>query len=302
MTTLADLFPGFEVRRVACGDVTIHARVGGNGPPLLLLHGYPQTHVCWHKVAPELERHFTLVLPDLRGYGDSTAAPDHPGHETYAKRAMAADCIALMAALGHRRFAVVSHDRGARVGYRLALDHPDAVTRLVVLDIVTTHDAWEDLNRPNAIGRFHWSFLARPAPFPETMIARDPVYFLDYLLTQWTAAGDLSVFDPRALEHYRHHFARPEVIHATCEDYRAGATCDVEIDAADLAAGRTVGCPMLSLWGASRAHGFVNAPLEAWRRWCPHVRGEPIISGHFLAEEQPDATLARIVPFLTAVG
>lgn len=300
MTGLADLYPGFAERRISSGDVTIYARVGGSGPPLLLLHGYPQTNVCWHKVAPELARHFTLVIPDLRGYGESTAAPDHPEHLTYAKRAMAADCVAVMKALGHERFGVVSHDRGARVGYRLALDHPERVSRLVTLDIVTTYDAWSDLTRENAIGRFHWSFLARPAPFPEEMIGRDPVYFLDYLLAQWTASRDLSAFDPRALAHYRHYFSRPEVIHATCEDYRAGATCDVEFDAADLAAGRTIACPMLSLWGASRKHGFVNKPLENWRRWCPHVEGEAIISGHFLAEEQPEATLARMLPFLTA--
>jgi haloacetate dehalogenase len=294
-----DLFPGFATRRVATADAEIHARVGGNGPPVLLLHGYPQSHACWHRMAPALAERFTLVIPDLRGYGDSKGPPADPGHLAYSKRTMARDFVAVMQALGHDRFAVVSHDRGARVGYRLALDHPDRIERLVTLDVVTTLDAWTDMNMANAVGRFHWPFLARPAPFPETMIGRDPVYFLDYLLAQWTAKKDLSAFDPRALAHYRRSFSRPEVIRASCEDYRAGATCDPEIDAADRAAGRIIACPMLALWGAARKDGFVNGPLETWRRWCPHVVGGPVVSGHFLPEEAPDATLAEVLPFLT---
>jgi haloacetate dehalogenase len=302
MANLPDLFPGFDSQFIEVPGATIFARIGGNGPPLLLLHGYPQTHVCWHKVAPELSRHFTLVIPDLRGYGASriTAGDtqtDIP-HIAYSKRAMAADFVAMMRALGHERFAVVSHDRGARVGYRLALDHPDAVTRLAVLDIVTTLDAWADTSRGTVIGRFHWSFLARPAPFPETMIGRDPAYFLEYLFAQWTAAGNLSAFDPAAMDHYRAAFAEPEVIHATCEDYRAGATCDVTFDAADKTAGRQIGCPMLALWGVERGQGAINTPLKAWEPWCPHIQGAGVVSGHFLAEEQPAATLSHLLPFL----
>jgi haloacetate dehalogenase len=211
---------------------------------------------------------------------------------------MARDLVGLMHALGHARFAVMSHDRGARVGYRLALDHPQRIERLVTLDVVTTLDAWTDMTRENAVGRFHWAFLARPAPFPETMIGKDPQFFLDYLLSQWTAAKDLSAFDPRALASYRQSFARPSVVQASCEDYRAGASVDPEIDAADRKAGRTIACPMLALWGASRKHGFVNKPLESWRPWCPQVKGGPIESGHFLPEEAPEATLAEALPFL----
>jgi len=298
MSDMNDLYPGFSERRVPLGEAEIYARVGGSGPPLLLLHGYPQTHACWHKVAPELARHFTLVVPDLRGYGRSRGPAANEGHLGYSKRAMAADFVALMAHLGHHRFSIVSHDRGARVGYRLALDHADRVERLVTLDVVTTLDAWTDMTRENVVGRFHWPFLARPAPFPETMIGHDPVFFLDYLLSQWTSSKDLSAFDARALADYRVSFSRPEVIHATCEDYRAGATCDPEMDAADRASGRQIACPMLALWGASRKHGFVNKPLETWRAWCPHAIGGPIESGHFLPEEAPEATLKAALPFL----
>ena len=299
MTSTSDLYPGFREVRETLGDARLYARVGGAGPPLLLLHGYPQTHACWHKIAPELARRFTLVVPDLRGYGRSRGpAVSDEQHVAYSKRAMAADMVALMRTLGHERFAVASHDRGARVGYRLALDHPDRVARLVTLDIVTTLDAWTDMNMANAVGRFHWPFLARPAPFPETMIGHDPVFFLDYLLAQWTATKDLSAFDPRALADYRECFSQPEVIHASCEDYRAGAGCDPEIDAADRKAGRQIAAPMLAVWGASRKSGFVNKPLDTWRPWCPHVIGGPIESGHFLAEEAPAETLAAILPFL----
>ncbi|MDX2156578.1 MAG: alpha/beta hydrolase [Hyphomicrobiaceae bacterium] len=299
-STSDDLFPGFATHRIATTAAEIHVRVGGSGPPLLLLHGYPQTHACWHKVTPTLTRHFMCVAPDLRGYGESKGPSADHGHLAYSKRAMARDFVEVMQKLGHERFAVMSHDRGGRVGYRLALDHPERIDRLVTLDIVTTLDAWTDMNMDNAVGRFHWPFLARPAPFPETMIGHDPVFFLEYLLAQWTSTKDLSAFDPRALDHYRRSFARPEVIHASCEDYRAGATCDPEIDAADRAAGRVIACPMLALWGASRKHGFVNKPLETWRPWCPHVVGMPIESGHFLPEEAPDATLAEALPFLLA--
>ena len=215
---------------------------------------------------------------------------------------MANDLVSVMRQLGHARFAVFSHDRGGRVGYRMALDHPERVDRLATLDIVTTYDAWSDMNKENAIGRFHWAFLARPAPFPETVIGFNPVYFLDYLLSQWTMTKDLSSFDPRALEHYRHAFSKPEVIHASCEDYRAGATIDPELDAKDRTAGRQIDMPMLAIWGAQRKHGFVNRPLETWRPWCPHVIGGPIESGHFLAEEAPAETLAAVLPFLRNVS
>ena len=298
MSPLPELYPGFSHQRVKVGAAEVFARVGGSGPPLLAIHGYPQTHACWHKIAPQLARHFTLVLPDLRGYGDSIGPPTDDRHEAYSKRTMSADLVGLMETLGHTRFQVLSHDRGARVGYRMALDHVQRVARLVTLDIVTTLDAWTDMTKDNAVGRFHWALLARPAPFPETVIGANPVYFVDYLLSQWTRAKDLSAFDPAALQHYRHHFSKPQMIHATCEDYRAGAGIDPELDARDKAAGRRIEMPMLALWGAERKNGFVNKPLETWRSWCPHVQGGPIESGHFLAEEAPAATLAAVVPFL----
>jgi len=295
---ISDLFPGFSNQNIELQDSTIYATIGGSGPPLLLLHGYPQTHACWHKMAPELARHFTLVMPDLRGYGRSLGPKGSEGHRGYSKRTMALDFVQVMERLGHERFSIMSHDRGARVGYRLALDHGRRVERLVTLDVVTTLDAWTDMDMSNAVGRFHWPFLARPAPFPETMIGHDPVFFLDYLLAQWTAAKDLSAFDPRALADYRESFAKPDVIHATCEDYRAGASIDPEIDADDRKNGRKIEAPMLALWGASRKSGFVNKPLETWRPWCPHVNGGPIESGHFLPEEAPRDTLAAVIPFL----
>ncbi len=298
MTSTNNLFPQFLERRIKTDGAEIYLRTGGSGPPLLLLHGYPQTHACWHKLVPELAQHFTLVVPDLRGYGDSRGPGAEAGPEAYTKRAMASDCVAVMKSLGHDRWSVVSHDRGARVGYRMALDHPERVHRLAVLDIVTTLDAWTDLTKENAIGRFHWAFLARPAPFPETMIGHDPIFFVDYLLAQWTRSKDLSAFDPRALALYRHHFCKPSVIAATCADYRAGADLDPALDAIDLEAGRKITAPTLSLWGTERKHGFVNEPLESWRPWCPNVRGEPIDCGHFLAEEAPEATIQALLPFL----
>lgn len=302
MTSLPELFAGFAERRIKTEEAEIFARVGGSGPPLLLLHGYPQTHVCWHKVAPELARHFTLVIPDLRGYGLSSVPASDEKHLVYSKRAMAVDCLSLMRALGHERFMVASHDRGARVGYRLALDHPAAVTRLATLDIVPTWSAWADATRSTSVGRFHWAFLAQPKPFPETLIGHDPMYFLEHMLAAWTEAKDLSAFARDALTHYRASFAQPERVHASCEDYRAGATCDVDFDEADRAAGRKIACPTLALWGQKREYAFFTNPLETWRQWCTDVVGEGIVSGHFLPEEKPNETLARLIPFLAGRG
>jgi haloacetate dehalogenase len=300
--SLPELFAGFASRHVKTEGAEIFARIGGSGPPLLLLHGYPQTHACWHKLAPELARHFTLVIPDLRGYGQSSVPPSDEQHLVYSKRAMAADCVSLMHALRHERFMIASHDRGARVAYRLALDHPSAVTRLVTLDIVPTWSAWADATRNTTVGRFHWAFLAQPKPFPETMIGRDPIYFLEYMLAAWTQAKDLSAFSSEALVHYRASFSQPERIHASCEDYRAGASCDVEFDDADRKAERKITCPTLALWGQKREHAFFTNPLQTWQQWCTDVVGEGIVSGHFLPEEKPKETLARLIPFLTADG
>ena len=300
MSKLPELFQGFAERRIKTAGAEIYARVGGEGPPLLLLHGYPQTHACWHKVAGDLARHFTVVVPDLRGYGESSAPEGDAEHLLYSKRAMAEDNLAVMKALGFDRFKVASHDRGGRVAYRLALDHPQVVERLVTLDIVPTWSAWSDIDRANVVGRFHWPFLAQPKPFPEKLIGADPVYFLEHLLASWTQAKNLSAFSPGALAHYRASFSQPARIHASCEDYRAGATCDFAFDDEDRKLGRKIACPMLAVWGEKRANAFREGrgPLEVWKEWAADVRGQGLVSGHFLQEEKPAETLALILPFL----
>lgn len=303
MSALPDLYPGFATHRIKTSGAEIHCRVGGSGPPLVLLHGYPQTHVIWHRVAPELARHATLVIPDLRGYGasscpDSTLAND-PEHAVYSKRAMARDILEVMTALGHPEFTVAGHDRGARVAYRLALDHPQAVRRLIPLDVLPTVEVWHAMTWKSAIGSYHWPFLAQPAPLPETLIAANPVYYVDHTLASWTADRTLKPFAPEALQHYRAALLAPERIHAVCEDYRAGATYDHLADAESQAETRQITCPTLALWGSDYVGKGAVSPLEVWRRWAPGVIGAEIRSGHFLVEENPADTLAQIVPFLT---
>lgn len=298
MNERPDLFPGFRADRRPGRGVDLFCRIGGDGPPLVLLHGYPQSHVMWHRISSELARHFTCVIPDLRGYGDSDAPRGDGGRHLYSKRAMAADIVALMTGLGHQRFAVVGHDRGARVGYRLALDHADRVSRLAVIDILPTYDYWRKLDRAFGLKIYHWMFLAQPEPLPETLIERAPVTYLEHTLASWTKAGDLSVFGEGALAHYRHFFTQPERIHATCEDYRAGAFVDFETDAADVAAGRKIACPVQVLWGAAGIAAEGSGPLETWMIWADDLRGQAIDSGHFIAEENPKETLAALLPFL----
>jgi haloacetate dehalogenase len=297
VSNLPDLFAGFESRTIKTRDAEIFMRLGGAGPPLLMLHGYPQTHVMWHKMAGELAEHFSLVIADLRGYGQSSCPETDSGHETYSKRAMANDMVEVMKELGHGRFMVLSHDRGGRVGYRMTLDHSDKVSRLVILDIVPTYFVWQETAQIG-IGKFHWPFLAQPAPLPETMIDKDPVMWLEHLIASWSGGDDLSPFSDEAMAHYRAAISQPERIHTGCEDYRAGATCDLTFDAIDYNAGNKITCPVLALWGEGRKKGFVNNSLEVWKEWCNDVRGEPIASGHFLAEENPDDTLAAVLPFL----
>ncbi len=293
-----NLFPGTHEHRADLDGVEIFARVGGAGPPLLLIHGFPQTHAMWHRVAPQLMERFTCIMPDLRGYGFSACPENDAQNLAYSKRAMADDLAQLMGGLGHRRFAVVGHDRGARVGYRMALDHPEAVCCLTVLDIVPTHAMWHGFTVKLAMKTYHWLFLAQPNPLPEMLIERAPIAYLDYTLASWTRAKDLSAFDGRALAEYRLHYAIPEHIHATCNDYRAGATCDLKADEADRTAGRKIACPTLALWGTAGIPSETGSPLETWRQWCDQVEGHGIDSGHFVAEENPDATLAHLVPFL----
>ncbi|WP_417685494.1 alpha/beta fold hydrolase [Roseibium sp.] len=295
---LPDLFPGFETRTFDTSGGSIFCRIGGDGPPLLLVHGYPQCNVMWHRIAPALASRHRLVIPDLPGYGRSAIPALSDDHAAYSKRAMARTLVELMDALGHRNFSVVGHDRGARVAYRMALDHPGKVNRLAVLDILPTLDYWLKLDRPFALKIYHWAFLAQPAPFPETMIAANAAAFLDHTLASWTGAKSLDCFTPEALQHYHASFEQAERIAATCEDYRAGATIDVEHDQADREAGRKIKAPVLAVWGQSGIAPGAETPLDVWSKWASDVRGSAIPGGHFVAEENPEALLAELLPFL----
>lgn len=297
---MSALFSGTDERTFDTGEARIFARVGGEGPPLLLIHGFPQSHAMWHPIAPELMRRFTVVMPDLRGYGRSSCPPKSDDNASYSKRTMARDLVAVMKALGHERFAVAGHDRGARVAYRMALDHPEAVSRLVVLDIVPTHAMWTNFSVRFAMKTYHWLFLAQPVPLPEMLLEKAPVEWIDYTIASWTKARDLSAFHPAAMAEYRTAFSQPERIHAMCNDYRAGQTLDFVLDSADRDLGRKISCPTLALWGDAGFPGEAGTPLAIWRDWCTDVEGTGIDSGHFVVEENPAATLARLLPFLMA--
>jgi len=293
------MLEGFATRRIDTSEASIHLALGGAGPPLLLLHGYPQTHVCWHLVAPRLARHFTVVCPDLRGYGESRGpAEDTADHAAYSKRAMARDQVAVMSALGFERFGVTGHDRGGRVAYRLALDHPERVSRLALLDIVPTGEMVSRVDRTLAYGTYHWFFLAQPFDLPERLIAADPDFYLDWTVASW--AGEGASLAPEAMARYRAAFHNPAVIHAACEDYRAGLGIDAALDAADKQAGRRIACPLLVLWGERRPERKADQWLSIWREWATDVEGGPVTSGHFLAEERPDEIAARLERFFGA--
>ncbi|MCB1479366.1 MAG: alpha/beta hydrolase [Tepidamorphaceae bacterium] len=299
---LADLFPGFGSQFIETGESRIFCRTGGDGPPLVLLHGYPQTHVMWHKVAPALAERFSLVIPDLRGYGWSSLPEEAEDHETMSKRAMARDVVAVMEKLGHARFAVAGHDRGGRVAYRMALDHPGRLSKLAVLDIVPTYAQWQHMDFKLAMKVYHWPFLAQPYPLPETLIVPSAIPYLDMTIASWTKAKSLEAFDERALAHYRTSFNAPERVHACCEDYRAGATYDYAADSADLEAGNKIACPLLAVWGdagipADGPQDIEQAPLAVWKKWAKDVIGGPADSGHFVAEENAEATLEHLTGF-----
>jgi haloacetate dehalogenase len=288
------MIEGFERRQLPGDGIMIDALVGGSGPPLLLLHGYPETRMLWRQVAPLLAGRFTLVIPDLRGYGRSDKPRGDAAHETYSKRTMARDQIATMAALGFDRFAVAGHDRGARVTYRLALDHPDAVTRIGILDIVPTYELWANATAASAMAAYHWYMLAQPEPLPEKLIAGDPGFYLRHCLKSWAAPG--YAFDERDVADYVACFGDPASIHGSCEDYRSGWTRDRAYDTADHDAGRRIEQPMLVLWGEKS--GFARAnPLALWQKWGKDVRGHAVQGGHFVPEEAPDQTVAAFMDF-----
>ncbi|VTU14832.1 Fluoroacetate dehalogenase [Variovorax sp. SRS16] len=295
-STLA-LYPGFEHRSVEVGDgIRIAAVVGGSGPPLLLLHGHPQTRAIWHRVAPVLALHHTVVAADLRGYGDSSKPAGAPDHGNYAKRVMAQDQVTLMQRLGFDRFDLLAHDRGARVAHRLAMDHPDAVARLVLLDIAPTLAMYEQTTEAFARAYWHWFFLIQPAPLPERLIAADPAAYIRDVMGRRSAG--LAPFDPRALAEYQRCIALPGAAHGLCEDYRAAAGVDLEHDRADRDAGRQLQPPLLVLWGREGVVHRCFQPLDEWRRVARDVEGEALPCGHYIAEEAPDALLAKVTPFL----
>jgi haloacetate dehalogenase len=289
------LFPGFASRRIAASGAEVQLVIGGSGPPLLLLHGYPQTHAMWHKIAPRLAERFTVVAPDLRGYGDSSKPDGEPDHSGYSKRSMARDQVEVMEALGFDRFLVVAHDRGARVAHRMALDHSRRVLKLAVLDISPTRIMYTKTDMAFATAYYHWFFLTQPFDLPERLIGSDPGYYLRKKLGGWGSAG-LAIFDARALAEYDRCFRDSATIHASCEDYRAAASIDLEHDEAD--ARQRVSCPMLVLWGDKGVVHRLFDPISDWRRVAIDVRGRPIPSGHYLAEEAPEATLAEALKFL----
>ena len=293
--------PDFSPFDLTVDGVVIHGVRGGAGPPVLLLHGFPQTHVMWHRIAPVLARDHAVVAADLRGYGDSGRPPAGDDHAGYAFRAMAADQVGLMAALGHERFAVVGHDRGARVTHRMALDHPERVTRLALLDILPTAYVYANVDRAFATAYYHWFFLIQPADLPERLIGGDPTYYLHHSLSSWGSGLDSHA--PEALRAYERTFADPAARHAMIEDYRAGASVDLDHDAESAAAGRRITAPCLVLWGErSVVGGNATSPLDVWRDLAADpaaVDGHAVAgAGHFLAEENHDDTLAALRGFL----
>ncbi len=293
------MFQSFTQRDIDVDGVRIHARVGGAGPPVLLLHGYPQTHVMWHRVAPGLADRHTVVLADLRGYGDSARPASNTEHAAYSKRAMGDDQLGLMRGLGFDRFAVVGHDRGARVAHRMCLDHPEAVSRVAFLDIVPTRHVFTHVDRELAQAYYHWFFLSQEADLPERLIGSDPAYFLLRKLAQWSGEGGLEAFAPEALAEYVRCFSDPEVIRASCEDYRAAASIDLEHDEVDSRLDRRVECPVLVLWGAEGFVGLHYDVVGVWQGYAADVSGQRVGGGHFPAEEDPGATLSALRDFLS---
>lgn len=279
------MFEGFDEFDVQVSGTTIHGRHCGEGPALLLLHGIPETHLMWHRVAPVLAEQFTVVVTDLRGYGDSGKPASTDDHSPYAMREVARDQVEVMKQLGYDRFYVAGHDRGARCAYRMALDHPDVVMKLAVLDIVPTGDAYRGADMDFSLGFWVWSFLAAPYPVPEELITRSPVTIVDHMLDAWSATSDAFPVHVRAA--YVDQFSHPDTVHAICEQYRAAATLDYQHDEDDRGT-KSISCPILALWSETGAVASWYEPLTVWSQRAEDVRGGPIAAGHFLPEEAPD--------------
>ncbi len=291
------MFEGFHECQLTTDRGAIHARVAGDGPPLLLLHGYPQTHLMWHAAAPLLAERFTVVVTDLTGYGDSPRPVPSADHAPHSKRALALDQVQAMASLGHERFLVAGHDRGGRVAYRMALDHPERVTRLAVLDIVPTAEVWARADDRLALGYWHWGFLAQPAPLPERLIAGDPDAYFDHHLRSIGLGAEPGRYPDAVLAAYRRQLQDPSAVEAICEDYRAGATIDREHD--DAGRGTRIACPVLVLWGRRGAlELFYGDVLAVWDGWASDVRGRGLDASHFLVEDRPEEVAAELTAFL----
>ncbi|WP_061935691.1 alpha/beta fold hydrolase [Aureimonas sp. AU22] len=292
------LMPGFRVQRIETKGASIHTAIGGSGPPLLLIHGNPLTHISWHRVAPQLAERFTVVAPDLRGYGDSSKPDGGEDHAAYSFRAMGEDMVDVMRQLGFERFAVAGHDRGARVAFRMALDHPDRIERMAALDIVPTYELLSNVTMGWGLESYHWFFMAQKAPFPEKLIGADLDYYIHYKLNK--RGVGLGIFDPRAFAEYAR-CTTAEQIHAVCEDYRATVTLDFAMDKADHEAGRRIACPVLALWGSNSHVGRHLKPDEAWGRWTTDYRGYAIPTGHYPAEERPDLVAPALLDFFSGI-
>jgi haloacetate dehalogenase len=292
------MFENFTRREIQTSGARIVTVYGGNGPPLLLMHGNPFTHASWHKFAPRLAQDFTVVCTDLRGYGDSEKPPGAADHSGYSFRAMAQDQVEVMAALGFSRFMAAGHDRGARVLARMTLDHPEKVAKAAILDIVPAHYLFNHVTQKWATGSYHWFFMIQPFDLPERLMGADPDYFISKKLAK-TEQG-LSFFGKEALAEYMRCFRNPATIHAMCEDYRATAGVDLAMDTVDFAAGRRIETPLLVLWGATGAVGRLQKPAEVWKDYAVNIRGaEALPCGHYLSEEAPEETYRALRDFFT---